>query len=119
MSLQKTIEAAIHKAVRQRVTNKVEQFVKNEVLAELRKKGVTDRRDPRERQNRKIPLATQENLRRTIGTLVMNRVGEKMRFKLEGVKARRPDDEISMAQLEREVKSKINDAVRKGILRRL
>ena len=118
----KIIESAIREAVQKRITGKVETFVRDKVLAELRRQGVTDRRDPKEAHNKTLPLVAQENLRKQIGSLVMTRVKgevtEQIRFKLNGVQARRREDAINMKKIEADVKASIIDAIKKGILKR-
>lgn len=97
------IEQAIAKAVRQKISNSLETFVKNEVLQELRRRGVSASNTPRERNNRTISLVEGRNLRKKIGSLVMDRVKdgmtEQLRFKLNGVQARDRRDSIDPREL--------------------
>ncbi len=109
--LDQAIERAISKAVREKVSRQIETFVKNEVLRELRQRGINIRNNPREANNRSISLIEGRNIRRKVGSLVMDRVKdgvtEQLRFKLRGLQSRNPRDFIDSRA--------ISDAVAKAI----
>lgn len=115
MDVTQVIEQAIAKAVRDRISGQIETFVKNEVVRELNRRGIDVRRDIRERNNRNLTLVEGRNLRRKIGSLVMDRVkdgiNEQLRFKLNGVKARNQRDAIDSREL--------SDAISKAIRTRI
>lgn len=103
MDIDQIIGQAINKAVSQRITSQIEKFVKNEVVRELRRHGVDVRNSPRARNNSSISLVDGRDLRKTIGSLVMDRVKngmvEQLRFKLKGLQARNRRDVIDTQQL--------------------
>lgn len=115
--MQHEIAQAIQKAVQQRVTANVEAFVKKEVLQQLKSRNIVTRNSSRERNNRETILVESDNLQRKIGSLVTQRVGERLRFKLKGIQSRDPKDEIDMAALTVNIKKAVTEAIRLGKLR--
>lgn len=115
MDTSRIIEQAIAKAIRERVSGKIEAFVKNEVVKELSRHGVSTRNLARERNNRNLTLVEGRNLQRKIGSLIMDRVkngvSENLRFKLKGMRARDQRDEIDSRML--------SDAISKAIRQKL
>ena len=108
--LNKMIEQAIAKGISQRLTGSLESFVRNEILHQLKQYGIQPMKNSR-RSVKDISLAEGRDIRRKIGTLVMNRVKngvtEGLRFKLEGIKPRHSSDTINMDELQRAIKKAI------------
>lgn len=112
--LDSIIRKAISKGIAQRLTGTLETYVRNEVLRYLNQYDI---HPMSKRGNRSISLAEGRNLRRKIGSLVMERtkkgIAEGLRFKLNGLRARNAVDVIDQQELQQMIKKAIQEKLKR------
>ena len=112
--LDRVIQQAISKGIAQRLTGTLETYVRNEVLRYLSRYNI----NPASFKNsKKISLVEGQNLKKKIGSLVIQRVkngvAEGLRFKLNGLQARTPADAIDKNELQRIIKKAIQERLKR------
>lgn len=111
--INRVIQQAISKGIAQRLTGTLETYVRNEVLRYLSQYNINPAPT---RNSKKIPLVEGQNLKRKIGSLVMERVkkgvAEGLRFKLNGLQARTAADAVDRNELQRMIKKAIQEKLK-------